>query len=229
MRFSRTVRRLKIRRPSGTCATPRETIAWGGTSRSDWSSSVMVPRDGWSSPEIVLSVVVLPAPLLPRIVTISPRPTSSPTPLSARISPYATSSDSTLSMRPRSGRGPALAEIGLDHPRVALDLSRWPLGDLLAVVQHSHAVGDLHDHAHVVLDQDDGEAQIGDQAAQEMHQVGRLALGHASGWLVEEQQRGLGRQRAGQLEAPPVAVRQVARDDVGAHLQSDPVEQAERA
>src|SRR5262249_12646781 len=158
MRFSRTVSRLKIRRPSGTWATPRETIACGGTSRSDWFSRLMVPWVGWSSPEIVLSVVVLPAPLLPRIVTISPCPTSSPTPLSALISPYETSSDSTLSTRfcPRSGA--ALAEVGLDHSRVALNLARRPLGDLLAVIEHSHTVRHFHDHAHVVLDENDGES-----------------------------------------------------------------------
>src|SRR6267142_4547089 len=167
MRFSRTVRRLKIRRPSGTCATPRETIACGGTSRSDWSSSVIVPRLGWSSPEIVLSVVVLPAPLFPRRVTISPCPTSSPTALSARISPYATSIDSTLSTRPRPRSGSALAEIGLDHARVALDFPWGALGDLLAVIQYGHPVGDFHDHAHVVLDQDDGEPQVGDESPQE--------------------------------------------------------------
>src|SRR6267142_2821581 len=160
MRSSRTVRRLKIRRPSGTCATPRETIACGGTSRSDSASSVIVPRVGWRRPEIVLSAVVFPAPLLPRIVTISPRPTSSPS-----------------TARP-PGTGATGTEVGLDHARIALDLAGRTLRDLLAVVQHGHPVGDLHDHPHVVLDQDDGQLQIGDEAPKKVHQGTRFALGH---------------------------------------------------
>src|SRR5213079_996390 len=182
MRFSRTVSRLKMRRPSGTCAMPFQTISWGGTPTSGSESSVIVPRAGWSSPEMVLSVVVLPAPLLPRTATISPRPTSSPTPLSARILPYETSSPSTRSM-------PTLAlarpEIRLDDPRVPLDLPRRPLGDLLAVVEHRHPVRHLHDHAHVVLDQDDREPEVGDELAHEPHERRGLALGHPRGRLVE--------------------------------------------
>ena len=45
----------------------------------------------------------------------------------------------------------------------ALDLGGQALGDLLAVVQHGDVVGDLHDHAHVVLDEQDGEAEVGDE------------------------------------------------------------------
>ena len=46
----------------------------------------------------------------------------------------------------RSCRG-RLAEVGLDHARVLLDLVRRALGDLLAVVEHGDAVGDAHDDA----------------------------------------------------------------------------------
>src|SRR2546425_7788832 len=58
--------------------------------------------------------------------------------------------------RPLGSRA-ARAEVRLDDPRVTLDLARGPFRDLLAVVQHGHPVGHLHDDAHVVLDQDDGE------------------------------------------------------------------------
>ena len=44
-----------------------------------------MPWRGASSPEMVLSVVVLPAPLLPSRATISPLRTSSETPLRAWI------------------------------------------------------------------------------------------------------------------------------------------------
>src|SRR5262249_15953974 len=221
--------RLKMRRPSGTCATPRATIACAGMPTIGSSSRVIIPDVGWRRPEMVLSAVVLPAPLLPRIVTVSPRPTWRATPRSAWSSPYATASDSTLSTV-RSARGRASpAEIRLDDPRARLNLSRRALGDLLAVVQNGHPIGDLHDHAHVVLDQDDGEVEIGDEAAQQPHERACLALGHAGGRLVQQQELGLGGQRARQLEPPAVTIRKVARDDIRVGLKANAVEQAEGA
>src|SRR5688500_16371465 len=53
-----------------------------------------------------------------------------------------------------------VAEVGLDDERVGPHLVRTALGDLLAHVEHGHAVGDVHDHAHVVLDEDDGGAPL---------------------------------------------------------------------
>ena len=44
------------------------------------------------------------------------------------------------------------AEIGVDHRLVALDLVGRAVGDLDAVVEDHHAVGQIHHHAHVVLD-----------------------------------------------------------------------------
>ena len=76
-----------MRRPSGTWAMPRNTIWCAGTPTSGWPSSVIFPRRGATSPEMLRSVVVLPAPLLPRIATISPLSTRSPTPFSAWIPP----------------------------------------------------------------------------------------------------------------------------------------------
>src|SRR5712691_11130614 len=48
-----------------------------------------------------------------------------------------------------------LAQIGADHVLVALDLFRDRVGDLAAVIEHDHAVGQIHHHAHIVLDQRD--------------------------------------------------------------------------
>ena len=66
-----------------------------------------------------------------------------------------------------AGRRPQAAsagapQVGLDDPRVALDLRRRALGDLLAEVEHGDAVGDAHDQAHVVLDQQHGVARVAD-------------------------------------------------------------------
>jgi len=54
---------------------------------SRWPLKVTLPRRGRTVPRIVRSVVVLPAPLLPMSVTISPGATESETPRSARMLP----------------------------------------------------------------------------------------------------------------------------------------------
>ncbi len=79
--------RAKMRRPSGAWPIPSETILWAGrpSIRSPWN--VIVPAVGRFRPEIVLRVVVLPAPLPPISVTISPSSTRSSIPLTASIPP----------------------------------------------------------------------------------------------------------------------------------------------
>src|SRR6266542_4395433 len=55
---------------------------------------------------------------------------------------------------------PRLPEIGPDHGRVGAHVGGAALGDLLAVVQHHDMARDVHDHPHVVLDQDDGRPPL---------------------------------------------------------------------
>src|SRR4029453_8638881 len=55
---------------------------------------------------------------------------------------------------PQCSLGRRLPEVGLDHALVLLDLLRRALSDLLAVVEHRHAVRNPHHHLHVVLDQE---------------------------------------------------------------------------
>src|SRR6266542_3404075 len=121
--------------------------------------------------------------------------------------------------------GVAAAQVRLDHPRIPLHLGRSPLGDLLAIVEHGDAIGHLHDHSHVVLDQQDRHAQVGHERFQELHEGRRLALRHPCRRLVEQQQARLGPERARQLEAPLIAVRQVARDLVGVTPQAHALQQ----
>src|ERR1700675_2879857 len=61
------------------------------------------------------------------------------------------------------------AEIGADHHRISLDLSRRSLGDFRAVVHHHHKMRDVHHHAHVVLDQDDGGIHLVVDVEDEAH------------------------------------------------------------
>jgi hypothetical protein len=69
---------------------PRRTSSFG-ESRSTRSPSkaidpfVTSPRSAWMRFEIAFRVVVLPAPLAPRIATIPPRGTASETPFRTRI------------------------------------------------------------------------------------------------------------------------------------------------
>src|SRR4029453_2359901 len=51
-------------------------------------------------------------------------------------------------------------EVGVHHHLVLADDLGRAVGDLPAVVEHDHPVRDVHDHAHVVLDQGDGGAEL---------------------------------------------------------------------
>src|ERR1700734_66374 len=52
-------------------------------------------------------------------------------------------------------------EIGLDHALVAADFVGGPVADLLSVIQHDDVLGQFHDDADIVLDQDHGDAKVG--------------------------------------------------------------------
>src|SRR5215510_10925049 len=90
-------------------------------------------------------------------------------------------------------------EVGV-HDRLILahDLRR-AVGDLPAVVEHDHAVGDVHDHAHVVLDEGDGGAELVVHVEDEAGHILLLLHVHARHGLVEEEEVGLGGQGPGQL------------------------------
>src|SRR5882724_121503 len=113
-------------------------------------ASRMWPVRGGIIPKMVLSSVDLPAPFAPMIDTMCPGWTRSDT-------PRRTSTSSYPAHTPSSSRRSA-AKIGLDDPGVAPDGGGRPLGDLLAVVQDDHALGDVHHDVHVVLDQEHGLA-----------------------------------------------------------------------
>src|SRR5919106_924557 len=126
----------------------------------------MLPSDGRFTPEIVLSVVVLPAPFPPISVTSSPSPTSKEIPLTASIPPYRTrisfsSRNDPLRILVPRFRGPS-TKVRLDDSRIPLDLGRLALGDLLPVVEDGYPIRDPHNHLHVVLDDEDGHAFVSD-------------------------------------------------------------------
>src|SRR5690606_8910459 len=114
---------------------------------------------------MVLSTVVLPAPLVPMMATISPSPTVKAASRTAVTPPYFTVSPLTLS------KGVLRSEIGLDDLGVVGDLRRRSLGDLAAEVEHRHLVANAHDRVHVVLDEENGNAAL---VAQAPHKGGHL-------------------------------------------------------
>src|SRR6516225_8278237 len=110
-------------------------------------SKVTWPARGRNRPMTLLSSVVLPTPLRPMRQTSSPALTSRLTSRRICVSPYATDRLLTWSMLV-----PVLAQVDLDHARVALHLGHPPLAQLLSLVQHGDARGDLPDKCHVVVD-----------------------------------------------------------------------------
>src|SRR6266850_6208511 len=119
--------------------------------------------------------------------------------------PASTSMKKISSIEDPSVRHP---EVGVDHLLVAAHLVGRAIGELAAVVEHHHAVGDVHHHAHVVLDQNDGGAivvvDVEDKAA---HVLLFLEV-HSGHGLVEQQDRRLGGKRSAQLDALLQAVGQ---------------------
>src|SRR5437870_4983923 len=63
------------------------------------------------------------------------------------------------------------SQIRLDHLRVLSDLIGRADGDHFAVIQDRDPLADAHHHAHVVLDQQDRDAELVTQALDQAHQL----------------------------------------------------------
>ncbi len=73
-------------RPSGACAMPSRTTSSVARDSSDWPSKRIAPEVR-TMREIARSVVVLPAPLAPRMVVMPPAAMEKLTPCSAFVRP----------------------------------------------------------------------------------------------------------------------------------------------
>src|SRR5580704_2305996 len=93
------------------------------------------------------------------------------------------------------------AEIGVDDFGARADLVRRAVGNLAAVVEHDDAVGDVHHDAHIVLDQCDRRAELVVDVEDEAAHVLLLLDIHPRHRLVEQQEFGLHRQCAAELDA----------------------------
>src|SRR5207249_1542128 len=92
------------------------------------------------------------------------------------------------------------AEIDLDHPGIAGHRARQAFGNLLAVIEHYHAVDHPHQHAHDVLDPDDGDAEFITDLAQHVGGLIHFVLVEPAEAFVGEQEFRPGRERLGQFE-----------------------------
>src|SRR5262245_39807037 len=102
-------------------------------------------------PMIDFNVVVLRAPLRPSRVTTSPANTSKVPPCSTWDSPYQACSPSAASSGALPGSSMAGPEIGLAHLRVGRDRFVVAFGQHPPPREHGDAVGEVGDHAEIVL------------------------------------------------------------------------------
>ena len=117
----------------------------------------MEPAIAGVSPMIERTVVVLPMPLRPMSVTISPGAIAERYAEQDLAQPVAGLDVRDLEQRGASHDRLLLAEIGLPHLRIGPDRLRRAGRDDAAIDQNGDAVGEREHRLHVVLDQQDGQ------------------------------------------------------------------------
>ena len=183
-------------------------MRWEGIAARSTPSITIEPAVGRIRPEMTRISVVLPAPFGPMTPTASPSRTSIDTSNSAWKVPYPARTPFSSSMglggyrAARDGaRGARLgAEIHLDHAGIGRHLGGKALGDLLAVVEHHHAVHHPHQDAHDVLHPDDRDVEVLRDPAQQVGGLVHLVLVQTAQALVGEQERWRRGEGLGELE-----------------------------
>ncbi len=84
------------------------------------------------------------------------------------------------------------------------------MGDRVAEVQHHHAIADAEHQAHVVIDEEHGDAVLVGQRAQAMPERDALIGVEPGGRLVHQNQTRLLRQRAADAHELALSVRDLA-------------------
>src|SRR5262249_41888657 len=158
----------KMCRPSGTCTSPRPTIAAGRFPSIAAPAKVIVPRHGHSTPEMVRLRVDLPAPFAPSTATISFALTVRSTPRKISVAPYPVWSPETPrgGSESRVGIGPlpghvargTVAEVGLDDARIAGDRLWCAFREDASLDQHVTQLCETHHRLHDMLDHHDSDA-----------------------------------------------------------------------
>ena len=103
-----------------------------------------------------------------------------------------------------------LTEVRLDDGRIPLDNGGGADSDDATMIQHGDRIRDAHHQVHVVADQEHRGARLPDPRDQ-LCEAGDLLLREPGRRLVEQQHRGPPCERAGELNEPLVAERQIPR------------------
>ena len=94
------------------------------------------------------------------------------------------------------------------------DLGRRSFGEHAAAIEDGDAVREREHDAHVVLDEQDGQAEAVVQIADDAHDARRLRLGQSRHRLVEQHERRLGREAHRDLAQALAAVREFGDEPV---------------
>src|ERR1700730_15839107 len=193
IRFSNTVSLGNSRRPSGTSATPRSTIASGDSLVKSCALPSIVsdtlPRCGRTRPATHFINLLLPLPLVPSNATVSPASTWSVPPPSALTAPEPASRSLTSRLS---------AKVGLLHALVSHDFGRRADRDDPSGVETHHALRKTHHRLHDVLDHDDGDV-LTRKAHEQIKHLVHFRAGKAGHGLVGNQELRVRRHRAGEF------------------------------
>src|SRR5215218_4688809 len=152
----------------------------------------MTPSRRRRIPMIERKVVVLPAPLRPKSVTVSPSRMSRSTPCRTWLSPY-------QALSPRTSRRGALLMLGshisFTHPRILADGLIGSVGEDFAARQNGDAIAEVGDDVQVVLDHQHGA--VAGNAPDQIGDAADILMAHAGHGFVEKQHGRIERQRRG--------------------------------
>src|SRR5262249_10553557 len=155
-------------------------------------------------PMIARSNVVLPAPLRPNTLMISPAATVRSNPRSTVVAPYPARTSRSSSNLP-----PMPPEIDVENSLIAAELVQSAASEHAALVKPRHRHVDLPTNLHVVLDCNHATAlaEFGDQSSGARGLFSR----HARGGLVEQDHRRFPGQNHPDLQPLLLTMRQAAR------------------
>src|ERR1700732_5132672 len=102
-----------------------------------------------------------------------------------------------MSVSVNTASPPLAPEIDFDHPRITRSGGRLAFEDQLAMVEDDDAIDDAHQHAHDVLDPDDGDAEPAADVVEQRCGAFRLRRVEPAQTLIGEPQPGVRHQRAG--------------------------------
>src|SRR4051794_39927785 len=192
-RFSPTVSVWKMPRPSGSWQSPNAARRSGGSRVSCLPAKFTVPDQGCNAPESSRSSVVLPVPLGPRTVTISPSSTRRDTSCNTSRRPYPVRICSTVNNEVRP-------QVGLDDHVVLQHVVGSAGPDDPAEVQDGDLRAQPGDQSEIVLDDHHRTVAAAHPGGQPGHEPVDVLGPQTGRRLVQQRQRRLVQQRPRHLD-----------------------------